>query len=194
MAEESAYGSPKLGKPHHRHENGDVTRFMISTLKTFLVRYEHQLSIAAFVGGFIFDFIVLKRIDLLTSNIFLYSYLVLAGASIVLIHLFEGRISRGFFRERVHPWLPFVAQFAFGAIFSIFLLFYSQSGSLIRSWPFFCLLLLLVLGNEFFRSRHLRLSFQALMFFFSLFSFFIFSVPIYLKKMGPDVFLMSGAV
>ncbi|MEK7090037.1 MAG: DUF2914 domain-containing protein, partial [Patescibacteria group bacterium] len=79
-------------------------------------------------------------------------------------------------------------------IFSGFFVFYSRSASLSASWPFLAFLLLLLIGNEFFRSRYSRFTFQISIFYIALFSYSIFIVPIITGKIGADIFIASGLV
>ena len=48
--------------------------------------------------------------------------------------------------------------------------------------------------NEFFQKRYARLAFQLSLLYFSLFSFSIFLVPMAIKRIGPEVFLLSGGL
>src|SRR3712207_1946369 len=91
--------------------------------KRFLERYERHISSAALIGGFIIDSITLKRIDFLFENLVLISYLTIAGISIAFLNFYEGGAVRGRFFEWMHRLLPIVIQFAFGGLFSGFLIF-----------------------------------------------------------------------
>jgi hypothetical protein len=108
----------------------------VTTLRSFVERYQHTLSIGAFLVGFAIDTVLLKRIDLLLSNALLITYLTVAALSMLLLHCYAARAPRFSLGARVLEWVPFVAQFAFGGMFSGFLIFYSQAGSLVASWPF----------------------------------------------------------
>ncbi|MEX1087125.1 MAG: DUF2914 domain-containing protein, partial [Candidatus Paceibacterota bacterium] len=68
------------------------------------------------------------------------------------------------------------------------------SGAFTASWPWFLVLVGLMVGNEFFRKQYIRLSFQVAVFFFALYSYAIFSVPMLVGAIGWWVFLLSGIV
>lgn len=161
-------------------------------IKAFIARYQHHLSIGSFLVGFTVDTIILKRIDLLISNLLLYTYLAVVIVMMVLLHYVAAHPARRLWWQHTVVWFPFIAQFAFGGMFSGFLIFYSQSGSVITSWPFLLLLVGLVITNEFMRKYHTRLAFQTLLLFFCLFSFAIYTLPILMGRMGEDVFELSG--
>ena len=163
-------------------------------LKFYFHKYESHLSSATLVFGFIFDFFTLQRVDYLGDNIFVISYLLVAGTSIIVINLYEdGKLQNKFFGA-IHEFLPFVLQFAFGGLFSAFVIFYSQSASFVSSGVFILILVTLLVGNEFFKKRYEKLVFQTGVYFIALFSFFIYFLPVLLKKMGAWVFLGSGAI
>ena len=92
------------------------------------------------------------------------------------------------------PFVPVVMQFAFGGLFSAFVIFYTTSAAVGNSWLFLLALALLSIGNERFRKHYQRLAFQLNIFFIALFSYFIFAVPLILRKIGPAFFLLSGLV
>ncbi|MEK7063063.1 MAG: DUF2914 domain-containing protein [Patescibacteria group bacterium] len=163
-----------------------------SDLRAFIIRYQHQLSIGSFFVGFTIDTIILKRIDLLISNLLLFTYLSVVILSMVLLHYAAAHPPRREWWKRVHLYIPFVAQFAFGGMFSGFLIFYSQAGSVIASWPFLLIIVGLLFGNEFLRNYQQRLTYQSLLLFFCFFSFSIYALPIFLGRMGDDVFELSG--
>ncbi len=163
-------------------------------IRAIIQRYEHQLSIGSFVVGFAFDSIALKRIDLLISNLLIYTYLAVVVVVIATLHYRAAHLPTVEWRTRIIIWLPFLGQFAFGGMFSGFLIFYSQSGSLFASWPFLLLILALIVTNEFLRKYQSRLTFQSLLLFFCLSSFAIYTTPILLGRMGDDVFEISGVV
>lgn len=157
-------------------------------------RHERLVSSIALIGGFIIDNITLQRIDLLFENVVLFSYLVIAGVSIILMNLYHvGRIS-GKYAEWVRIISLIAMQFAFGGAFSGFLIFYTRSASIGASWFFLLVLSGLFLANEFLKGYFARLSFQINLFFIALFSFAIYYVPIVVKRMGTLVFLLSGVI
>lgn len=163
-------------------------------IRSFVERYQHQLSIGSFLVGFVIDTVILKRIDLLISNALLITYLSVVLVVMLVLHGFAAHPPQTRLLVRISEWLPFVAQFAFGGMFSGFLIFYSQAGSLVASWPFLLLILGLILGNEFLRSYQERLTYQSTLLFFCMFSFAIYAVPIFVGTMSDTMFEISGLV
>lgn len=157
-------------------------------------RYGKHASSVALIAGFVIDNLTLRRIDLLLENLLMLSYLGLAALAIAVINFYEAEVLRGKFFGWLYSWSPIALQFVFGGLFSGFFVFYFRSASIIASWPFLVVLAALLIGNEFFRKRYLRLSFQASVWFVAFFSFSIFSVPTFLHSMGDGIFLLSGVL
>ena len=161
-------------------------------IKNFYSKIKHHASSLAFIAGFIWDNIMLSRIDHSFANIMLTTYLSLAAIIILILNVHEAKRSLGREAARYAPWLPLILQFCFGSLFSAYIIFYIRSASLVVGWPFIVFLIFLVISNELFHKRYLSPAFQLPIFFIVLFSYTIFSLPILLGRMGSDVFIMSG--
>lgn len=157
--------------------------------------YERYISPIALIAGFVADnLILLRRVDLWTSNLLFFFYLTIAATGIVLINLVvSGRLQKPFF-VKISPFLPAVAQFAFGGLFSGYVSLYSRSAAYSTSWIFVVVLALLLLGNERFTRFYSRFTFQVGILFTVLFSFLIFYLPVVLKSIGQDIFIASGVL
>ncbi len=157
-------------------------------------QYEHIVGPIAMLVGVTVDFFAFRRIDLLFDTLVLIGYLVIATAGITLVNLYEGGIVKGKILNRMSRWLPLTIQFSFGGLFSAFFVFYIKSASFVTSWPFFVVLLFLLVGNEFFRERYMRLTFNISIYFLALFSFTMFYMPILTKSVGIVSFIISGLI
>lgn len=155
-------------------------------------RQGHAATLAL-VAGFVLDNLTLQRIDRLFENLIFAAYLFLIAASILLVQFFEARPERGRLAERVRLFLPLVIQFSLGNVFSGFFVFYSRSGSLVKSWPFLLFLVAIMIGNEVLKRYYERLILRVALLFVALYSFLIFLIPVLVGRMGPLVFVVSGA-
>jgi len=169
-------------------------RELIQTLLAFVNRYERQLSGAGMVGGFAFDDVTFRRIDLPNTQAIFIGYLVLAAAAILLLHLFMRRAGEGKPLPRWHGILPMAAQFALGGLWSAFLVFYSRGAVFAEAWPFLMVLAVILIANEVFKKYLDRLILTAILFFFALFSYAILTVPILTHSIGRFTFLLSGGI
>ncbi len=151
-----------------------------------------HISAIAFASGFLWDTLTLQRIDLLYENIVFTTYLVVALTGIVLVHSVETRTFAPKWLLQTRAWLPAVVQFPLGGLFSGFVIFYTKSASLFTSWPFITILLVLLIGNEFFRKRYEKLVFQLGMFYFALLSYVVLVTPVVLGTVGTATFVFAG--
>lgn len=172
---------------HHMRARHEVIELLIR-------KYERYVAPFTFVAGFLLDTITLQRVDLWMDHMILTGYLAIAGAGIMILNLYES----GRLRFRMLEWgiqfVPVLMQFAFGGLFSAFIIFYTKSGTLAKSWLFFLVLAVLLVGNERFRRRYQRFTFQLSIFFVALFSYAIFALPVLVGAMGVGVFLAGGIV
>lgn len=168
--------------------------FFITRVRNWYARFERPISSFSLISGFFFDALTLKRVDLFWENFWVIVHLLIVAVCIILIDRHENGEIDTKDPAKTHFWFINVLQFFFGGLLSTYLVFYFRSGSLAVSWPFFLFLAAAFIANESFKKHYSRLSFQISLFFFSLFSFAIFIVPVILHRIGPDVFLISGAV
>jgi hypothetical protein len=186
-------------------------------------RYERHLSAAGMVLGFAVDNFTFGRIDHPGPHIIFVAYLAVAALSIAIAHALQEAKDRAATRlaqhdlrngpatgrmepgnatsppqserpSRLRAWLPAITQFALGGLWSGFLVFYWRSAAVAASWPFLLLLGAFLIGNEAFRRYHARLVFASLLFFFALYSYAVFVVPVFTKNIGVVMFVASGAL
>ncbi len=159
-------------------------------------RNEKYLSIGFFSLGLIIDRLTLTRVDLLFDNLVLITYLCLAVLGIVLLYRaktikFKRPKSR---LVKISKYIPLLTQYAFGGLFSGYIIFYTKSASWATSWIFLFILIAFFIGNERFRQKYKKIDFQLNILFVAIFSFMIFFVPVILKVMGAWVFVLSGVL
>lgn len=139
-------------------------------------RYEHHIGVGALITGFLFDLWVAKRPDSVANNLLLLSYLFIAGAFIIILNLHVKRR-----KDDVEPlFLLLVLQFCFGGLASNMLVLYGHSGTLAGSAVFVAILLCVVFGNEYFRSRYSALRFNVGVYYFLTLTYMLVAVPIYI--------------
>ena len=165
---------------------------LLEKTEAFYERHERHISSFALIAGFIFDNLTVQRIDLPFDHIIIIAYLVISGGSIALINYYKEHPPQKDFSVGLENFLPSLIQFAFGGLFSVFFVFYVRSATLSSSWPFLVMLLVLLVGNEFFRNYYQRLTFQVAVYYIAIFSFSILITPVLLKKINAGVFLLSG--
>lgn len=154
-----------------------------------------SLSSVSLIGGFVFDAVTLKRIDMFWENFWVVVHLAVVAFCIYWV---TREVNFGPEREgwgtKVDRWMIVLLQFFFGGLLSTYMVFYFRSGTFWVSWPFYLLLTAAFFANEQFKSQYTRLEFQLSVFFLSLFCFLIFILPVVVHVMGRLVFLLSGVL
>jgi hypothetical protein len=159
-----------------------------------LKKYERHISAVSMIAGFAFDNYFFGRIDHPATQFVLFAYIWGAIGAIVLVHFMETRADPDSWLRKFHPLIVAAPQFAFGGLWSAFLIFYGRSAVFSASWPFLVVMAGIFIGNEVFKKYHSRLVFTCTLLFFALYSYTIFVVPIFTGTMGQRMFLLSGAI
>ena len=167
---------------------------MLDRLFSKYLHYEHHIAAGSFFVGFFLDIVVFTHIDLRTKYILLFTYLLIAGESILLSQWLSKNKSGSGVSPKIETALPFVIQFVFGGIMSGLFVSFFRSASLAQSWLFLAILIGILIGNEFLRTRYHRLEFQITIFFIGIYAFMIAYLPYALTKIGPFIFLGSGGL
>ena len=166
-----------------------------SQLTARYARNQLSLSSVSLIGGFVFDAVTLKRIDMFWENFWVVVHLLVVALCILWIGREHNFVpAREAWAAKIHTWLINILQFFFGGLLSTFMVFYFRSGTFWVSWPFYLLLTIAFIANEKLKSQYARREFPFSLFFLSLFCFMIFILPVVLRAMGRLVFLLSGAL
>lgn len=168
--------------------------YKIEKIKIFSQKYKIYIMPVVLVVGFLLDFMTLRRVDGIFDNILLISHLFLSGFAIMLLFSKDTRLGQKLNIAKHAQKIEYVMLFSFGALFSGSIIFFSKSASLSSSWPFFLLLLILMLGTEFQKKYFQRLIFQINFYYIALFSYLIVLIPVVKRDMGPNIFLASGVL
>ncbi|MBH0195012.1 MAG: DUF2914 domain-containing protein [Nitrospira sp.] len=175
----------------------------IGTAKTLLVK--PVVPVVCFLSGVAYDTLTLTRIDRLQDNLLLLVYLLLLGVLIVLTgrlnidpSLKGDRTAAGApltrWAARVKPYYPMAIQFLLGSLFSAYAIFYSRSATFTGTAIFFGLLIVLLIVNEFLRSRLSSLRLLVSLYAVVCFAFFTFFLPVMTGYMNVVVFLAGAGL
>ena len=169
-----------------------MRRLLPRSTEELILWYERFISPISLLVGFAIDVTASQALELRTYGLVLLGYLLIASTAIFVLHAVE----RGRLRALlpVAQFLPVIAQFGFGGLFSGFVILYSKSASFATSWVFVVLLAALLLGNERFRKLYATLPVQVGILFVGLYSFSIFYLPIVFSSVGNQFFYLGGLV
>ncbi|MCX6701775.1 MAG: DUF2914 domain-containing protein [Candidatus Zambryskibacteria bacterium] len=171
-----------------------MIRILTKKVTDWYGKYERPVSSLSLIGGFLFDILTLRRVDAFFENLWVLGHIVIVGTCMILLHAFEANSGDEKNSDKIHFWLVNIIQFFFGGILSVFLVFYFRSGDIAVSWPFILMLVLIFWANESLKRQYMRLTFQISLFFLSLFSTFIYLLPVILHSISDQIFIMSGLV
>lgn len=175
---------------------------MVSKLQAFLSR--PFMAAVFFFAGVGYDTLTLSRIDRLQDNLILLLYLCLLGTLIVLLgredfrRLAESvtdehsRLARGV--GRAYSYAPMGIQFLLGGLFSAYAIFYFRSASLTTSGIFLGLMVMLLVANEFLKTKLSNVTVVLALYATVCFSFFTFFLPVMTGTMNTLVFLIGASL
>lgn len=176
-----------------------VTRFFWYTLGmkhfAWLIKASmRHTSTILFVGGFIFDLIVLPDAGHAAT---IWIGIIYLGIIAVSISVREWVISRNTATEKerkIFSFLTFVIAYFSGASLSFVCVYAIRSAIFTVSWPLLLLLLICVLANELVSSHYFRFSLDVGVFLIALLFFIVFNMPILVGVQSDTIFLLSISV
>jgi hypothetical protein len=166
----------------------------LPTAQWFYRKYERYVPLLVFATGFIWDSITMTRVDSVLDQLILSSYAAAIGAMIVFTLRRQAGGRRPAWVCKLEPYFLWAMQFAFGGLFSSFVIFYFMSVSWTRTLLFFVLCVILLVGNEFLHHRLQNPQLLAALYSFCLFSYLALLLPTILASVTTRVFLLSGAI
>ncbi len=162
------------------------------------------IPVLCFFAGVTWDSVTLTRIDRLSDNLIIFTYLLILGAAIVLASRAASAgglpvaelppMLRWIPADRLHAYLPWSIQFFFGSLFSAYAIFYSQSASWSGTGLFFGVLVALLIANEFLRDRLSNGPLLITLYTVVVFSFLTFALPVLTGVMNVWMFLLGAAL
>ncbi|MFD2530718.1 MULTISPECIES: DUF2914 domain-containing protein [Polaribacter] len=160
----------------------------------YIKRHQKYAPLLFFIGGFTWDSLTLGRIDRVYDIVILCTYITLLTASIYIYNLVDGEKWKNTFFRKNEAYLPLAIQFFLGGLTSAYVIYFSRSVSLSKTASFFLILLFLLFANEFFKKRVSNKYLQFGAYFFVNFTFLSFFIPVILKKMNTEIFIISGLI
>ncbi|MEO8165293.1 MAG: DUF2914 domain-containing protein [Betaproteobacteria bacterium] len=168
----------------------------LQRLKHFYETHEQSLDIAAFVGGFLFDIVLLDRIDAWSTIVQQAAYLVLIAVILLQMFFAEGKPqpelhTMSTLKRWYYEYRTALVHFLLGTLLNLYTLFFFKSSSLVVSFAFMIVLVLLMVANDSKRLKALGVSFKFALFSLCLLSFCASIVPVFVGSIGLLVFMLS---
>ena len=168
---------------------------MRERLRAFRARHAREESIAFFIGGFLFDAVMVGRIDETPVLVQQAAYLALTGillGAMVRFDLLQLE-PPGWLRR---PWryVEHAMHFMLGTLLNAYILFYVKSGSGVTALLFLVLISLLLLINEHPRFHRLGPVVLFGLYSFSLTSYLAYLLPVLLGHLRPWMFFVASVL
>jgi Protein of unknown function (DUF2914) len=155
-------------------------------------------GVAFFVAGFVFDMLMLGRVD--SWHVIGQQSVYLVVVTLLLVQMLreEGtpspepanvsRLRRWYLKYR-----PAAVNFLLGTLLNVYTIFFFKSSSLLVSFAFMGVLVLLLLANEAKRLKFFGLSLKFALLSLCFLCFFAYVIPVFVGSVGLPVFLLSVA-
>jgi hypothetical protein len=165
-------------------------------LKRYYERNEVKITIAAFIGGFVVDILTVERIDswfTIGQQILYLTVITLALMQMFLDQARPAPVTEGMFvaRRWYYRYRNALLHFFLGTLLNLYAIFFFKSSSLLVSFSFLGVLVLLLIANETPRLKALGLPFKFALLSLCFLSFFALIVPTVIGSLGTTVFLTS---
>ncbi len=169
-------------------------KFRNSGFRKIIRENSKYAPILFFIGGFIFDTLTLGRIDRVYDLTVLCLHMSALTIALYLYNLADDGKWKNTIIERFEEYLPLAIQFFFGGLSSAYVIYFSRSVSLSKTISFFVILIGLLFANELLKKRISNKYLQFSVYFFVSFTFFTFMIPVFIKEMNTNIYILSGFV
>lgn len=161
-------------------------------LQAFRQRHEHAEHILFFVGGFLFDAVMVRRIDDASTLIQQGVYLGVAGLLLLGLNAWDHRkVAPPRFLRGVWKWSQPALHFVLGTLLNAYVLFYFKSGSGVSAVLFLVTICVLLLMNELPQFRQFGPVVIFGLYSFCLTSYFAYFYPVLFGRLEPWMFLLA---
>lgn len=151
-------------------------------------------STLLFIGGFIFDLIILPKAGHIETVLLGFLYLFIVAFSIALREWVISRNTASAAEQKAFSTLTFIIAYFSGSALSFVCVYTIRGAAFAVSWPLLLILLICILVNEIISSHQFRFTLDIGVFLLATLFFIIFNLPVALKVQNDMVFLLSLGV
>jgi hypothetical protein len=152
---------------------------------------KHHITTLLFIGGFIFDLIILPEAGHALTIWIGALYLAIVAGAIALREWIISQNTASKNEQRFFSILTFIIAYFSGSSLSFVSVYAIRSAAFAVSWPLFIILLLCVLVNELVSSHDFRFTLDVGVFLIALLFFVVFNTPLLLKVQNDMTFVIS---
>lgn len=164
------------------------------TLSRILNESKHHVTTLLFIGGFIFDLIILPEAGHTLTVWIGILYLSIVAASIALREWVISQNTASKSEQRLFSFLTFAIAYFSGSSLSFISVYAIRSAAFSVSWPLLLVLLLCVLVNELISSHHFRFTLDVGVFLVAVFFFVAFNLPLVLNVQNDMTFVIGALI
>ena len=150
-----------------------------------------HITTLLFIGGFIFDLIILPEAGHVATVWIGFAYLSIVASSIALREFVISRNTASETEQKLFSFLTFIIAYFLGSSLSFVCVYAIRSAELSVSWPLILLLFFCILANELISSHQFRFTLDVAVLLIALLFFIVFNMPILLKVQNDIIFLIS---
>lgn len=184
-----------MEQPVVARSSGPLERILSSRparrVVSFYEAHPKRAGTLFFLTGVGFDAATIFRIDSVIDNTIIAVYLLLLCVLYTAATLHEAGQLKNRLLLRFTRWYPIASQFLLGALFSMFVFFYSQSASLTETSIFLVALIGLMIANEVLHDRMFSARLRLSLLFVVLASYLVYFVPIVTGIMNHATFFLG---
>jgi hypothetical protein len=168
----------------------------LDRLKIYYGRNEGRVAAACFAAGFVFDILTTGRIDSWATIVQQAMYLAVITAVLLHMLLEQGApppdpAAKPVLKRWYYEYRSPLVHFLMGALLNLYAIFYFKSSSLLVSFGFLGVLIVVLLANEVRRVKSLGLLFKFALLSLCLLSFSACVVPMLAGSIGVLIFVAS---
>jgi hypothetical protein len=147
-----------------------------------------------FIGGFIFDLLILPEAGHFLTVMLGIGYLSVVAIAIAFREWVISQNTASKTEQRIFSTLTFIIAYFSGSALSFISVYAIRSAAFAVSWPLLLLLLLCVLVNEYISSHHFRFTLDVGVLLLAVLFFLIFNLPVFLKVQNDMTFVLSSGL
>jgi hypothetical protein len=168
----------------------------VGGLRAYYEKNELKIAIAAFIGGFAVDILTVERIDswfTIGQQVFYLTVITLALMQMFLEQAGPAPALEGMFvvRRWYYRYRNAILHFFLGTLLNLYAIFFFKSSSLLTSFSFLGVLVVVLIANETPRLKALGLPFKFALLSLCFLAFFALIVPTVIGSVGTGIFMLS---
>ena len=156
-----------------------------------LHHFKEHLTTIIFLGGFIFDILLLPNIDDPNAKYFAFGYITAIALLIAFREWLVSLNRANDMEQKLYAISTFGILCLLGSTLSFICIYAIRSAALSLSWPLFLILILCIMANEFVSTHNFRLTLDIGILFIALLFFSIFHTPVIMKIQNNATFIIS---